>query len=151
MWTTPKKSADAPETRPALVNTAEAFCKHIENAAATERTAFIRGCLVLISRLVAEAVELLEAGSQLDSQSVPDERHREIADLLKAQFGEDDYYKMMFDPYEIVAEPVVGCLSDDLADIWRDIKHGSSFRDHWGQTATQVLRPLASLLLRDAS
>jgi hypothetical protein len=165
MWTTPQKPSSL-EQRPAFVNTAEAFCAHIEEAPSCERPVFVRLCFSLISKLLSEAMELPEVERKLDAGSVSDERYNEIAQFVKAKFIDDDYYTMMFDPYEIAAEPVVGSLSDDLADIWRGIKSGlealnkggledavaqwrSSFAEQWGDQATQVLRPLSALLLRD--
>jgi hypothetical protein len=165
MWTTPQKPSSL-EQRPAFVNTAEAFCAHIEAAASCERPTFVRLCFSLIAKLLSEAVELPEVEGKLDAGSVSDERYNEIAQLVKAKFTDDDYYTMMFDPYEIAAEPVVGSLSDDLAGIWRGVKSGLeslskggledaiaqwrfSFVAQWGDQATQVLRPLSALLLRD--
>jgi hypothetical protein len=165
MWTGSKKATPS-EQRPAFINTAEAFCTHIEGAAGCGRTSFVRVCFVLISRLLSEVVELPEVEGKLDTHNVSDERYNEIAGLLKGKFEEDDYYTMMFDPYEIAAEPVVGSVSDDLSEIWRGVKNGLealnhgnmedaimqwrfSFADHWGDQATQVLRPLGTLLLRD--
>lgn len=165
MWTSPKKTSTA-EQRPAFVNTAETFCAHIEAAASSERPTFVRLSFALISKLLSEAIELPEVEGKLDTRNVSEERYKEVAQLIKAKFVDDDYYTMMFAPYEIAAEPVVGCLSDDLADIWLGVKNGlealgdgslenavaqwrSGFADQWGDQATQVLRPLSALLLRD--
>jgi hypothetical protein len=165
MWTSPQKPSSL-EQRPAFVNTAEAFCAHIEAAASCERPTFVRLCFSLIAKLLSEAIELPKVEGKLDAGSVSDERYNEIAQLVKAKFTDDDYYTMMFDPYEIAAEPVVGSLSDDLAGIWRGVKNGlaalnkgsledavaqwrSSFAEQWADQATQVLRPLSALLLRD--
>jgi hypothetical protein len=165
MWTTPQKPSSL-EQRLAFVNTAEAFCAHIEAAASCERPIFVRLCFSLISKLLSEAIELPEVEGRLDAGSVSDEGYNEIAQLVKAKFTDDDYYTMMFDPYEIAAEPVVGSLSDDIAGIWRGIKTGlaalnngsledavaqwrMSFAEQWADQATQVLRPLSALLLRD--
>ena len=71
------------------------------------------------------------------------------------------YYREVFDSLDLesAAEPVVGDLYDDLADIYGDLseglfihQHGSpteaerywsqSFRYHWGEHATGALRAL---------
>ncbi len=165
MWTNSKKPSTANQ-RPAFVNTAEAFCSHIESAATFDRVSFIPVCFVLISRLLSEVIELPESAGQLDTHNVADERYNEIVQLLKTNLQAGDYYTMMLDPYEVASQPVVGSVCGDLADIWRGLKDGLealgqgslenataqwrfSFANHWGDQATQILRPLMTELLRN--
>lgn len=165
MWTNSKKPSTTSQ-RPAFVNTAEAFCAHIESAATFDRISFIPVCFVLISRLLSEVIELPEATGQLDTHNIADERYNEIIQLLKTNLQEGDYYTMMLDPYEVASQPVVGSVVGDLADIWRGLKDGLealaagslenaiaqwrfSFANQWGDQATQVLRPLMTVLLRN--
>jgi hypothetical protein len=70
-----------------------------------------------------------------------------------------DFYSEIFDAMEMKAEPVIGSLRDDLADIYREMAEGlyhheyaspaeaelfwrQSFRYHWGEHATGALRAL---------
>lgn len=162
MWTTAKKPASS-DQRLAFANTAEAFCAHIESAATFDRVSFIPVCFVLISKLLAEVVELPPSNGAPDTQNVSDERFNQVVRLLKDNFQEGDYYTMVFDPYEIGGQPVVGSVCDDLAEIWRGLKDGLealqqgsadnaiaqwrfTFAEQWGDPATQVLRALLTLL-----
>lgn len=43
---------------------------------------------------------------------------------VKIEFGNIDWYREVFDPYETDAEPVTGSLADDLMDIYSDVKRG---------------------------
>ena len=77
-----------------------------------------------------------------------------------------DYYWQIFEPLEVASpQPVVGSLSDDLADIWRDLKPGllaiekndddragdvvwqwrSSFETHWAKHAAGAIGGLTAL------
>ena len=165
MWTSSKKSLPS-DQRPPFANTAEAFCAHIEGVATADRVTFIRVCFVLISKLLSEVIELPETAGESDAQTVSEERYDRILQSLKVQFAENNYYTMMFEAFEIASEPAVGSVADDLADIWRELKSGlerlqtgsvekavghwrSSFKDGWGDQATQVLRPLVTLIFKD--
>jgi hypothetical protein len=84
-------------------------------------------------------------------------------------FGLLDYYREIFDPYDEDAE-VMGSVSDDVSDIYRDVKEGLSLFDaggpddlrdaawhwrftffaHWGEHATGALRALYWIARRDA-
>lgn len=165
MWTNPKKSPSS-DQRPPFVNTAEALCAHIEGAANSDRVTFIRVCFMLISKLLSEVIELPEAPGETAAPAISDERYDQILQSLKVQFAENSYYTMMFEAFEIASEPAVGSIPDDLADIWRELKSGlealrqsnlesaigqwrTSFKEGWGDQATQVLRPLVTLIFRD--
>jgi hypothetical protein len=73
-------------------------------------------------------------------------------------FEEFDTYWGVFDPYKL-DEPVAGSLSDDLLDVYRDVRRGLalwesghdasaiwewrfSFESHWGDHAADALRAL---------
>ncbi|MCD7036507.1 DUF5063 domain-containing protein [Metabacillus sp. GX 13764] len=76
----------------------------------------------------------------------------------KADFAKYEYYWEVFDPYKL-EEPVCGSLSDDILDIYKDLKEGIilfeqntpneaiwhlkfSFQTHWGLHAVNALRAL---------
>lgn len=73
-------------------------------------------------------------------------------------FGADEHYWEVFDPYE-QSEPVCGSLSDDLLDVYYDVQRGLDLWDashrqeaiwewrfhldcHWGDHAVDALRAL---------
>jgi hypothetical protein len=75
-----------------------------------------------------------------------------------------DVYSEVFDPYEPRKAPVPARLSDDLADVITDLRHGMahyragrttealwwwqfSYFSNWGPTASAVLRALQSVLI----
>jgi hypothetical protein len=76
----------------------------------------------------------------------------------KVDFGEHDEYWEVFDPY-VEAEPLVGSLSDNIADVYADLSRGLvlwmtgrhaaavwewqfGFESHWGDHAIDALRAL---------
>ena len=86
---------------------------------------------------------------------------KRVADRLRS-----DYYWQVFEPLEVARpEPVSGSLSDDLADVWRDLKVGLqamdgnalgggteavwhwrfSFESHWVQHAAGAIAALSAL------
>ncbi len=78
-----------------------------------------------------------------------------------------DYYSESFDPIVVPADaPTIGSLSDDIADIYRDVVTGLrhheagryaeavwewafSFRHHWGTHATGAMRALHAWLTQN--
>jgi hypothetical protein len=80
-----------------------------------------------------------------------------------------DYYREVFDPYAGESEkPVVGSLSDDLADIYGELAKGLAcwdagnrsgamwewrfgFQTHWGEHLTGAMRALYWCVARSGS
>lgn len=79
-------------------------------------------------------------------------------------FGALDAYATIFDPY-VEEAPVTGSLSDDLLDVYRDLRRGLAHYDaghvdvaiwewrfhfdhHWGNHAVDALRALQRACLR---
>jgi hypothetical protein len=75
-----------------------------------------------------------------------------------------DVYSEVFDPYEPRRAPVPARISDDLADVITDLRHGMahyragrttealwwwqfSYFSNWGPTASATLRALQSILI----
>ncbi|MGW7422898.1 DUF5063 domain-containing protein [Streptomyces sp. NPDC054813] len=126
--------------------------------------------------LLLEVSQLLLAGGRLGAHEdiVPDERYEPDlglepdVDQLRENFARllepIDVYSEVFDPYEPRKAPVPARLSDDLADIITDLRHGMahyragrttealwwwqfSYFSNWGPTASAVLRALQSILI----
>jgi Domain of unknown function (DUF5063) len=130
----------------------------IEGAEASDPAVFVHGCFRLISTLLAQVVDLEDVDGDSDTYPISNERYNGIVRVLKRRFAEHEHYRMVFDPYENKEEPILGSISDDLADIWREIARGLealrngaaenaiahwrfSFACHWGcHHATHVLR-----------
>jgi hypothetical protein len=124
----------------------------------------VRGALIRVTQLYLAALELPpasidESPGQPDAKRVDDSEWRRV---LVATVGRlpFDMYGEVFNPFTLpVEEPVSGSLSDDIADIYRDVvtglqeyeagRHseatwewGFSLRYHWGEHATGAIRAL---------
>ncbi|MEC4014948.1 DUF5063 domain-containing protein [Streptomyces sp. H27-D2] len=125
--------------------------------------------------LLLEVSQLLLAGGRLGAHEdfLPEERYETDTgpepdvDELRERFAEllepADVYSELFDPYEPRSAPVACRISDDLADIMTDLRHGMahyragrvsealwwwqfSYFSNWGPSASAALRALQSLL-----
>ncbi|PRH77531.1 DUF5063 domain-containing protein [Streptomyces solincola] len=125
--------------------------------------------------LLLEVSQLLLAGGRLGAHVdiVPDERYEPDAgpdddvDELRMRFAvmldPVDVFSEVFDPYEPRRAPVPCRISDNLADMVADLRHGLahykagrttealwwwqfSYFSNWGPTASATLRALQSLV-----
>ncbi|SCK46824.1 DUF5063 domain-containing protein [Streptomyces sp. WMMB 322] len=125
--------------------------------------------------LLLELSQLLLAGGRLGAHEdfVPVERYEpdigpesdvdELRLKLAALLDPVDVYSEVFDPYEPRTAPVPCRISDDLADVITDLRHGMahytegrvsealwwwqfSYLSNWGTTASAALRALQSLV-----
>ncbi|MEV5593943.1 DUF5063 domain-containing protein [Streptomyces sp. NPDC052496] len=125
--------------------------------------------------LLLEVSQLLLTGGRLGAHEdiVPDERYEPDVgpepdvDELRERFARlldpVDVYSEVFDPYVPRSAPVACRISDDLADIITDLRHGLahyragrvsealwwwqfSYLSNWGPTASAALRALQSLV-----
>ncbi|MFR9672910.1 DUF5063 domain-containing protein [Streptomyces sp. TR06-5] len=125
--------------------------------------------------LLLELSQLLLAGGRLGAHEdiVPEERYEPDtgpepdADALREQLSEllehVDVYTEVFDPYEPQKAPVACRISDDLANVVTDLRHGMahyragrvsealwwwqfSYLTNWGMSASASLRALQSLV-----
>ncbi|MCX4549885.1 DUF5063 domain-containing protein [Streptomyces sp. NBC_01387] len=125
--------------------------------------------------LLLEVSQLLLAGGRLGAHEdiLPADRYEPDlgpepdVDDLRERFARllepIDVYSEVFDPYEPRKAPVACRISDDLADIVTDLRHGMahyragrtteamwwwqfSYFSNWGSTASAALRALQSLV-----
>lgn len=128
-----------------------------------------------IPYLLLEVSQILLAGGRLGAYEdiLPTERYEPDlgpepdVDELRMRFATMlepvDVYSEVFDPYEPRKAPVPARISDDLADIVADLRHGAahyragrtteamwwwqfSYFSNWGSTASACLRALQSLV-----
>ena len=114
------------------------------------------------SNLKTLHVSLLDLYSKALILPEVEQNNEEVNDLNivvpQINFGEYDHYWEVFNPYEL--EPPVGAsLSDDILDIYKDVKKGIllyeknksieaiwewkfSFEIHWGSHAVDAIRAL---------
>jgi hypothetical protein len=153
---------------PAVTKFAEAaqvYCELVENAASADKHNFFERCFRLVSGLISLAIELPEIDGAPEDRAITHDSYAEIVRRIQVQTGNREYYRMVFAPWGPDSEELMyGSISDDLADIWRDLRNGLislesgnlnnaiwfwrfNFLYHWGpHHATQVLRPLFSLV-----
>jgi hypothetical protein len=125
--------------------------------------------------LLLEISQLLLAGGRLGAHEdiLPADRYEPDlgpepdVDDLRERFAvllePIDVYSELFDPYDPHTAPVARRISDDLADIVTDLRHGMahyradrvteamwwwqfSYFSNWGSTASAALRALQSLV-----
>ncbi|MFF1839424.1 DUF5063 domain-containing protein [Streptomyces sp. NPDC058231] len=125
--------------------------------------------------LLLQVSQLLLAGGRLGAHEdvLPDERYEPDlgsepdADGLRERYAAllepIDIYSEVFDPYEPRTPPVAFRISDGLADLITDLRHGLahyeagrttealwwwqfSYFSNWGSTASATLRALQSLV-----
>ncbi|MBZ4318174.1 DUF5063 domain-containing protein [Streptomyces huiliensis] len=125
--------------------------------------------------LLLEISQLILTGGRLGAHEdfLPDERYEpdvgpepdvdELRERFATLLDPVDVYSEVFDPYVPRSEPVACRISDDLADIITDLRHGMahyrngrvsealwwwqfSYLSNWGPTASACLRALQSLV-----
>ncbi|MFE4592812.1 DUF5063 domain-containing protein [Streptomyces laurentii] len=125
--------------------------------------------------LLLELSQLLLAGGRLGAHAdiVPEERYEpdtgpdldvdELRERFARMLDPVDVFSEVFDPYEPRTAPVPARISDNLADIVTDLRHGLahyragrttealwwwqfSYFSNWGPTASATLRALQSLV-----
>jgi hypothetical protein len=150
--------------------TAKKFCEFIETHKSYRKKEFLTLCAMSLSELYNHALSLRQLISDGEDDSVPQVQHDEwasLSDSLKQKLGDDDVYTVVFDPTNPEPDdPVEATLSDDLADIYRDLKNGLMFWDsdsqsgleealwewsfgfehHWGQHLTKALSAIHWLI-----
>ena len=149
---------------------AERYCSLIEQADTFGRAAFAAAVAESLAGLVAAASRLPEVSpSEADLPDGPSqsEWHACLAAVQRVLGDWDGYWTTTAAHGEGAQEAVMLPLSDDLADVWRDLKQGLlaldagaprddvawewrfGFSAHWGRHATEALRALHARLAQD--
>ncbi len=142
---------------------AERYCALIEAAGSYDREAFVAALVPALAGLLSAASELpavLPGSGDLAGRPSDEEWGRRLK-AVQSVLGDWTYYRTTFAIRgDADAAVSMGFLDDDLADIWRDMRHtlraleGGApivdvtwewrlgFYTHWGEHATQALRVL---------
>ena len=157
---------DALDPIAAFADEARRYCALIEDDSVVDPRVFAQRCLLQVVRLYERALLLPVIDS--DIELLDKIEHDEWAKHMQAVGRRltRDYYWEVFEPLaEDQPEAIRGSLSDDLADIWRDVKrgilaidHGQSasvgdvvwhwrfhFENHWGHHAVEAIAALHAL------
>ncbi|MGG0179118.1 DUF5063 domain-containing protein [Gottfriedia acidiceleris] len=133
------------------------YCKKIENFNSNKETNKFNNLLASLLDLYSKALYLPEVEAEDTEVAILDFA------IPKLNFGQNEYYWDVFEPYQL-EEPVCGCgsLSDDILDIYKDVKEGNllydqneqleaiwhwkfDFHAHWGRHAVNAIRALHSI------
>jgi hypothetical protein len=146
------------------------YCQLLESAP-TDADRWAGEVLAAVATLYACGHALPEFSVDSDADipgefSVSDDEWKQVYRIVQDVFGTQAFYRCYFDPSEPLDAklvPCVGDLSDDLADIYRDIKPGMRawdanddgyllkivfdwklplFGSHWGVHAVSAMRAL---------
>jgi len=146
---------------------ARQYCAFVEDTRATNSWIFAQACLTEALGLYHLALRLPEVAPARGDllEGINHEDWTVVRENLARRISRDLYW-MVFEPLvSEPPEPVVGSLTDDLADIWRDLKPGveaigsgttdsirdvvwhwrSSFESHWGNHAVSAIGALHAL------
>ena len=144
-------AADLMEVATAFGDVASRYCGFIEGMAQLDPEERHAEALRLLSRLLAAATDLPKhvAGTNAEVDQV---------EAPKFDLGTVDFYYEVFDPY-VRDKLVIGSLSDDLADVYVDLREGMdllkggyvtdalwqwrfNYEHHWGDHAADAVRAL---------
>jgi hypothetical protein len=150
-----------------FVAEARRYCALIESEEGGVASAFEKDCLLVLLRLYERILRL--PSTDPPHPELPERiRHEEWQAVQKrtAKRTEYDLYWEVFEPFaENKPDALHGSISDDLADIWRDVKAGLltfdsgqpnciedavwhwrfSFGSHWGYHVADAIRALTAL------
>ena len=158
------------ETKPVteFINIATEFCLLLEEREKKDGVRLLQEAFIILPQLCLGAMLLPEIKrfSDYDVPILPYEKRKELFDSLQSKFKGSDVYRFVYDPFDADDESITSSVSDDLADIYIDIKPGLNewdtvsstdrlmiiwewwflFGAHWGHHANRVLPVLYSLL-----
>ena len=142
------------------------FCALIESEA-NESATFEKECLTVLLRLYLRVL-LLPRVDPIEPElpdRIPHEGWQAVRERTIRRIDCDQYWEV-FEPFaEEKPDPIYGSISDDLADIWRDLKMGLlsfdigkpncvesavwhwrfGFGSHWGYHVAGAIRALTAL------
>jgi Domain of unknown function (DUF5063) len=170
MTTEPRRTCDDVHVKDqiaAFLAEARRYCVVMEGDAPDNSWAFAQECLIRVLRLYERVLLLpnLEPATTHALDLICHETWQAQRERISTKLSRD-YYWDVFEPFDPEKpEPTVGSISDDLADIWRDIKAGLaaidsgkttsisdavwhwrfSFETHWAQHAAGAIVALTAL------
>ena len=142
---------------------AASYCTLIERHGDYTAQEFIARVREVLPQLYYYALRLpdMETTDQELDHNINHDEWSATCCSLRRKFGINDHYWEIYEPLKLEHDdPVAGSLSDDLADIWRDLRPGVtrwsdssdtmqkqiiwewrfSFHQHWSNHAVDALR-----------
>jgi hypothetical protein len=101
------------------------YCVFIEEADTASSRIYVIRCLELLLGLHLQALKLPASAARGESTEggIDAGQWRAIRDRIASRLDRDSY-SMIFEPFDEAPSPLLGSLSDDLSDIWKDLKEG---------------------------
>lgn len=152
-----------------FVTVAAEFCAYLERAESLRRKEFVDTILKILPLLYIKASMLPECEMQSDDEPesfVTEDDYEVLRYSLAALMADkDDYLEVFMQDMRYSDTPITRCISEDLADIYQDVKnfisvfqlgfdetmHDSlalcrdNFSLYWGQTLVNTMRALHSV------
>lgn len=152
-----------------FVTVAAEFCAYLERAESLRRKDFVDTILKILPLLYIKASMLPECEMQSDDEPesfVTEDDYEVLRYSLAALMAEkDDYLEVFMQDMRYSDTPITRCISEDLADIYQDVKnfisvfrlgfdetmHDSlalcreNFSLYWGQALVNTMRALHSV------
>lgn len=152
-----------------FVTVAAEFCAYLERAETLRRKEFVDTILKILPLLYIKASMLPECEPMDEAEPetfVTEEDYEVLRYALASLMGDrDDYLEVFMQDMAYSDTPIARCISEDLADIYQDVKNFVSLfklgfdetmhealaacREHfalyWGQTLVNTMRALHSV------
>lgn len=152
-----------------FVTVAAEFCAYLERAETLRQREFVDTILKILPLLYIKASMLPECEVMSDDEPenfVTEDDYEVLRYSLSALLaGKDDYLEVFMQDMAYSDTPIARCISEDLADIYQDVKnfvsvfqlgfdatmHDSlaicreNFALYWGQTLVNTMRALHSV------
>lgn len=124
-----------------FVQAARRYCTLVEDGGSANSWLFAQECLVTILELYRAALLLPEVAP--DTIDFNARIEHELWDATRGRLEQKlsrDIYWEVFEPLDVEQpNPLCGSLSDDLSDIWRDVKDGLMVLDEDPERAAEVV------------
>ncbi len=150
-----------------FVAEARPFCALVESEKASEAKGFEKECLTVLLRLYHRLLLLprVDPNEPEIPEHISGEEWQAVRERTAERIEHDQYWGV-FEPFaEKKTDPICGYVSDDLADIWQEVKMGLSafdsgkpncvesavwhwrfgFGSHWGYHVAGAIRALTAL------
>ncbi len=149
-----------------FVTVAAEFCAFLERAEGTKRASFVDTTLKILPLLYLKA-SLLPKMKMIDDETPETYVTEEIYEIMRINLAEvmaekDDYLEVFLPDMAYSDQPIKKCISEDLADIYQDLKDfifvfqlglnvtmndslclcKENFGSYWGQKLVNTMRAL---------
>ena len=157
-----------------FITVAAEFCIFLEKAEPIEKTDFVGKITKLLPLIYVKAATLpvVEEDDAILQEYVTEDDYVFVQNRVWGILKEEDEYLEVFSPdLQFSEEPITATISENLADIYQDLKNFISvyadrneecmqsallhvqenFKTYWGQRLVNAMRPLHEILYKERS